>query len=236
MSGQCRLRPGPMPGVSIAWVNLDRPLSPSETLDGWLSPTEREQAERFRFEVHRRRYVVARGTLRRLLADQLGLVPSGVPIETDGFGKPRLAVSSGSDLRFSLSHTAGRALYAFAAGREVGVDAEAMRPLPDMDALVHDVFSPSELVEWRSVPVEQRVEAFFNGWTRKEAFVKALGRGLDFPLAAFDVSLTPGTEPRLLRVSPEGGPVTRWSMHAWSPEPGFAAALVVDSGSDALSR
>ena len=222
------LRPGPLPGVSLAWVDLDDPPEPATALEGRLSPPERERANRFHFEIDRRRFACARGTLRGLLAVQLGLSPADVPIESDHLGKPRLAAHLGSDLRFNLSHTAGRAFYAFAVGRELGVDAEALRPLSDMDTLAHDVFSAAELAEWLAVPPDRRVEAFFNGWTRKEAFVKALGRGLDFPLKAFDVSLAPDRPARLLRCEPEGGAVSRWSMSAWSPEPGYVAALVID--------
>lgn len=228
MTSHSALRPGPLPGVSVAWVDLDDPPEPVTALEGRLSPPERERSNRFYFEVDRRRFGCARGTLRGLLAVQLGLSPADVPIESDDLGKPRLAARLGSDLRFNLSHTAGRALYSFAVGRELGVDTEALRPLPHMDALARDVFSAAELAEWLAVPPDRRVEAFFNGWTRKEAFVKALGRGLDFPLKAFDVSLAPDHPARLLRCETEGGAVSRWSMSAWSPEPGYVAALVID--------
>jgi 4'-phosphopantetheinyl transferase len=228
MTSRPALRPGPLPGVSLAWIDLDDPPEPLLTLGEWLSPLERERAGRFHFEIDRRRFVSARGALRGLLAAQLDLSPTDVPIESDSLGKPRLAARLGSDLRFNLSHTAGRALYSFAVGRELGVDAEALRPLSDMDALAHDVFSAAELAEWLAVPLDRRVEAFFNGWTRKEAFVKALGRGLDFPLKAFDVSLAPDRPARLLRCDPEGGAVSRWSISAWSPESGYVAALVIE--------
>jgi 4'-phosphopantetheinyl transferase len=217
--------------VRYAWVDLDDPPEPFPALEDRLSPVERERADRFRFDVDRRRFVCARGTLRRLLARQLGVSPADVPIEPDPLGKPRLAARLGSTLRFNLSHTAGRALYAFAVGRELGVDAEAIRPLSDMDALARDVFSAAEWAEWIAVPLDQRIEAFFNCWTRKEAFVKALGRGLDFPLKSFDVSLALDRPARLLHVSPEVGSATQWSMSAWSPESGYAAALVVAGGS-----
>ena len=152
MTSHPALRPGPLPGVSVAWVDLDDPPEPVTALEGRLSPLERERANRFHFEVDRRRFACARGTLRGLLAVQLGLSPADVPIESDQLGKPRLAAQLGSDLRFNLSHTAGRALYSFAVGRELGIDTEALRPLSDMDALAHDVFSAAELAEWLAVP------------------------------------------------------------------------------------
>jgi 4'-phosphopantetheinyl transferase len=209
MTGHPLLRPGPLPEVSVAWVDLDAPPVPLSTLDGWLSPHERERAGRLHFDIDRCRFVAARGILRSLLASQVGVSPS--------------------DLRFNLSHTAGRALYAFASKRELGVDAEVMRPLPDMDSLARQVFTAAELSEWLAVPRPDRVAAFFNGWTRKEAFVKALGQGLSFALDRFEVSLALEAEPRLLRVDPEAGPLSRWSLSAWQPEDGHRAALVVEN-------
>jgi len=225
----------PLPGVSTAWIDLDSPPVSPAVLESWLDPTETRRAVRFRFARDRHRWVTARGMLRALLAHQLGVQPSAVPIVIDAFGKPRLDPETGSDVRFSLSHAEGRALFAFARHCQVGVDVEVLRPLRDMESLAGHTFSPRELVEWRLVPTEQRVEAFFNGWTRKEACGTALGRGWGFPLEAFDVSLAPGADPRLLRVSPDVGPAGRWSMHAWSPERGFVAALVLDCGSPDLS-
>jgi 4'-phosphopantetheinyl transferase len=225
------LQPGPLAGVRVAWVNLDHPPDPPARLEGWLSAVELDRARRFRFDVDRRRFVAARGVLRRLLAAELGISPSDVAIEADGFGKPRLAAAHRSDLRFNLSHAAARGLYGFAEGRPVGVDTEDVRPLSDLDSLAREVLSPAEVAEWRSNPPELRLLAFFSAWTRKEAFVKALGRGLDFPLHDFDVSLTPGRPPAILRLALPGSRHSDWSVSAWSPEPGFVAALVTGSAS-----
>jgi 4'-phosphopantetheinyl transferase len=219
--------PAELAGVSAVWVDIDRPLAGLSP--AWLQPSECERANRFRFEVHRRRFIAARLALRALLGERLGLAPDAVPLALDESGKPRLAGGSPGDLRFNLSHSGPRALCAFARGREVGVDVEAVRALPDMEELALEVFSASELGEWRSVDASQRVQAFFNGWTRKEAFVKALGRGLDYPLQAFDVALRPNADARLLQAGGEAGPASRWMMHAWSPEPGYQAALVVET-------
>lgn len=223
--------PQPLPAhledVSATWVDLDRPLA---TLDpnSWLDPDERERARRFRFEVHRRRFVGARAALRVLLGERLGLAPGEVPLAAGEDGKPRLASGPQADLRFNLSHCGPRALYALTRHRDIGVDVETVRVLPDMEEVALEVFSPDELREWRSVRPEERAQAFFNGWTRKEAFVKALGQGLGFPLKAFDVTLRPGTPARLLQASGDAGPASRWAMHSWAPEPGYQAALVVE--------
>ena len=212
--------------VRVAWTELDDTRFHADELDACLSVDERERARRFRFEHDRRRFVVAHALLRGLLARELGVAAAAVPIVADRFGKPRLAARAGAGLTFNMSHTGARALYALARDVELGVDAEGLKPLADMPRLARDVFSADELAEWEALPEAQRVLGFFGGWTRKEAVVKALGRGLDYPLGAFSVSLTPGRAAELLRLPAEDGPFSAWSMEAFSPEPGYLAAIV----------
>jgi 4'-phosphopantetheinyl transferase len=229
---RARARPAPallgcaLAGVRLAWVDLDAAPEAEDALAATLARDERERAARFRFAHDRRRYVVARATLRALLGRELGLPPAAVPLTADAYGKPRLASELGARLSFNLSHTVGRALYALAEGPELGVDAEAIRPLAEMEALARDVFSREELLEWSSLADEERTSGFFSGWTRKEAFVKALGRGLDYPLAAFAVTLAPASQPRLLRLRADAGASDDWRLLAFSPEPGYLAAVV----------
>jgi len=220
------LRDCELPGVRVAWTVLDDTRFREAELDACLSSDERERARRFRFEHDRRRFVAAHALLRGLLARELGVAAAGVPIVADRFGKPRLAAATGAGLAFNMSHTGGRALYALARDVELGVDAEALKPLAHMPRLARDVFSPDELAEWEALPEAQRVLGFFGGWTRKEAVVKALGRGLDYPLGGFSVSLTPGRAAELLHLPADAGPLSAWSMEAFSPEPGYVAAIV----------
>jgi 4'-phosphopantetheinyl transferase len=219
------LRDSPLPGVRVAWADLDDPQQAEAELETCLSPEERERARRFRFERDRRRYVVTHAVLRCLLAQDLDLEPGGVEIVADALGKPRLGKPT-AGLAFNLSHTGARALFALGRDVELGVDAEALKPLADMPRLARDVFAPEELAEWEALPEAQRTLGFYSGWTRKEAVVKALGRGLDYPLAAFSVSLTPGRPAELRRAPVEAGPPSAWSVAALSPEPGYVAAVV----------
>jgi 4'-phosphopantetheinyl transferase len=219
------LRESELPGVREAWAALDDPRRVPAELAGCLSVSEREPAGRFRFEPDRRRFVVAHAILRGLLAESLDSDPKGVEIVTDAFGKPRLGAAA-SGLAFNLSHTGERALYALAPGVELGVDAEELKPLADMSRLAQDVFSARELAEWKALPEAERVAGFFGGWTRKEAVLKALGRGLDYPLRAFSASLAPGGAARLLHAPVETGPASEWSLTSLCPEPGYLAAVV----------
>ncbi len=190
-----------------------------------LSPEERERASCFVFERDRRRYVIAHSALRTILAGYVGAPPASLAFTSRPGGKPRLAPPR-TDLRFSLSHSAGRALVAVALDREVGVDIEMVRDIPGLDDLAESCFSPAERRWLAAVQAASRRGAFFDGWTRKEAFLKASGEGLSRALDSFDVTLLPGEAPRLLRVA--GGRASDWTLQALDVGPGYRAALAVE--------
>jgi len=131
-------------------------------------------------------------------------------------------------LRFNVSHSGRLALLGFARDRELGVDIEHRRPLPDLLGLARTAFSPPEYAALCRLPPAAHHDAFFACWSRKEAFIKATGEGVA-QLAAFEVSLAPGEPARLVRV--DGEPVGRWSMHELPAIPDYAAALVVEAAS-----
>ncbi len=142
-------------------------------------------------------------------------------------GKPAIA-GENRPVCFNLSHTGGHALIAVAYGREVGVDVEVVSPRPKAEALVDRFFSPGEKAAFKGLAAHETREAFFAGWTRKEAYVKAIGRGLRFPLDRFDVSLKPGDQNALLRVEGLPAETNRWSLRDIDLGPGFRAALAVE--------
>jgi 4'-phosphopantetheinyl transferase len=188
-----------------------------------LSPDERERAARFQFELHRRRFVVARGLLRSILGSYLGVRPDGLRFAYGPRGKPRLEMPP-STLRFSVAHSQDLALLAFSHDRELGVDVEAIRHIQDAEGIARRFFSASESVALAALPAFLKMQGFFNGWTRKEAFIKATGEGLAFPLDQFDVALAPGQPARLLRLGWSDG-ANGWTLRDLEPAPGYAAAL-----------
>jgi 4'-phosphopantetheinyl transferase len=207
------------------WVSdLDRQRDDSADLE-LLSKDERVRAARFHFDVHRRRFVACRALLRRLVAAELGAAPRDVSFQYGPFGKPALAGES--DLKFNVSHSDRYALLGLTRGRDVGIDIERVRTTVNLDHLAERVFSPAEQEEFFLVPTASRAEAFFSGWTRKEAYIKARGDGLQ-RLADFDVSLGPGEPARLRRVQGEPDEPARWSLVALTPVPGFAAAACLE--------
>jgi len=193
-------------------------------LEASLSPDEKSRAGRFVFPRDRDHFIAGRGILRVLLGTYLRRPAAEVGLAYEPGGKPVLR-PGGPDppIRFNLSHAYGVAVYAFAIGREVGVDVEAVRPDGTDDEIAERFFSPREIAELRSLPHELRHEGFFLCWTRKEAYIKARGRGLRIPLDSFDVSLTPG-KPEELRSTDHD----RWSLRSLQPAPGYVGAVVAE--------
>lgn len=210
-----------------AW--LDQPPAVVRRLAQSLSGDERLRAERFRFEQDRRRFSVGRGLLREILARYLGVAPSRVEFRIGPYGKPALAgLSSADDFRFNVSHSHGLALYAFGRNREVGVDLEYVRPVPDADEIAERCFAPGERAVLCALPPRERHRAFLRCWTRKEAYIKAVGDGLTRPLDGFEVSLAPGEPARLVSVAAAPGEASRWWLEDLAPAPQYVAALATE--------
>lgn len=213
--------------VEIVAAALDITSAQLHRLSLLLSEDERDRAGRYAFERDWRRFVVARGRLRELLAERLDTRPELVELTYGKRGKPALAspLSHGA-LHFNVAHSGELAVYAFSKSGEVGVDVEALRTLPDADEVAARFFSPREREAYRALDPCHKRMGFFNCWTRKEAFLKALGDGLYHPLDSFDVSLTPGEPARILRVADAPGEESGWTLESLIPAPGYVAAVV----------
>jgi 4'-phosphopantetheinyl transferase len=199
-----------------------------------LSNDERSRAARFHFEHDRRRFAAARALLRELLGGYLQMPPAEVRFAYGPRGKPSLE-GHAAGVRFNVSHSGGLALLAFARGREIGIDLELERPVPERDEIAARFFSEWEALELKRLPAGERPAAFFRCWTRKEAFIKATGDGLSRALDSFDVTLGPLDAARLLRVEDAPEEVQRWWLQGLEPAPGFAAALAVEGRPGELS-
>lgn len=215
--------------IHVWRASLDRAAAQIRHLERTLAPDEWDKAARFYFEKDRERYVVTRGLLRAILGRYLGLDPAQLRFSYGPYGKPRLGGGSGAGaLSFNLSHSHSLALFAISRGREIGIDVERVRPEFAGERIAEQFFSPREVAALRALPPESRVEAFFNCWTRKEAYVKARGQGLSLPLDRFDVSLAPGEAATLLHIDGDVRRATRWSLRALAPGPDYVAALAVE--------
>ncbi len=215
--------------IHVWRATLDQPTLRVQQLSETLSEEEHMRTELFHFEQDRKCFIVGSGVLRTILGRYLGTEPSRLQFCYGPHGKPYLAGRFGEGaLRFNLAHSHELALYAFTRGREIGVDLEYIRYMPDAEHIAASFFSARENAVLHSLPASQKQEAFFNCWTRKEAYIKAIGNGLGQPLDKFDVSLAPGEPARLLNVEGDTEEASRWSLNALTPTPGYVGALAVE--------
>ena len=214
--------------VHVWQAVLDAPPEQLAYYEMLLAEEERERAARFHFDRDRKQYIAGRGVLRVLLGRYLKRPPADIDISYSEYGKPFL---SGSELRFNLAHSGGIALFAFCLNDDVGVDVEVERELSDALAIAERFFSPAERETLRSLPQAEQVPAFFRCWSRKEAFIKAVGEGLSYPLDAFDVNLVPGEAARLLSVRGSEDEARRWTLTSLDLPQRYHGALAIKSRS-----
>ncbi len=223
--------PGLAPGELRLWtIPLDPSPAAVVALSKLLSPDEQERAARFRFEQHRRRYAVGRGALRRLLGRELGIAPEAVAFDYGPRGKPFLAARhAASGLQFNLSNSEELALVGFLYGREIGVDVEYLKPMPDAEEIGERFFSIPERRVLRELAADQKEIGFFNAWTRKEAYLKAVGEGLAVALDSFDVTLAPGEPARMLALNGDAAAGARWYYLHIDPAPKYVGAVAIET-------
>jgi 4'-phosphopantetheinyl transferase len=193
-----------------------------------LSPDELTRSARFHFARDRQRFVASRALLRSILASYLAQNPNSLNFSYSKKEKPFLGpADAAGNVTFNLSHSGGTALFAFTRGREIGVDVEQLRRDFDLEAIASRFFSTHEQSQLAALPADEKVEAFFRCWTRKEAYIKATGDGLSLPLSQFDVSLAAREKTALLATRPDGSEAGHWLLREVPAGSGCVAALCV---------
>lgn len=222
--------------VHVWLASLNQPAAVVLAHQQILSPDELDRAAKYHFQKDGKHFVVARATLRFLLASYLQSEPARLRFRLNEYGKPRLdAETEGEALRFNLSHSQDLALYAVARTREVGIDLEYIRQDFYTRQIAERFFSVGEVLALDALPVNLQTEGFFRCWTRKEAYIKARGEGLSLPLEQFDVSLSPDEPVALLKVRTDPTEVSRWSLMELTPAPGYMAAIAIEGTGFSLS-
>ena len=215
--------------VHIWRAALDLPPEVVQQIGTFLADDERARARRFHFERDRRRFTVGRGVLRLILSRYLKIIPDEIQLSYGPQGKPYLSEPPlPGSLLFNVSHSHELALIAFTDHREIGIDVEYLRPMPDLEAIATHFFARQETETLLNLPTNQQIEGFFNCWTRKEAYIKAIGQGLTMPLDQFDVSLAPGQPAAMLNNYQNPDEVSRWSLTAFVPASNYVAAVAVE--------
>jgi len=219
------------PTVVHLWRALSPTLAPRlSDLEICLTAAEQARADRLIAADARLQFILGRAVTRSVLSEyMLETAPIDVPLAVGPRGKPFIP---GSDLRFNIAHSGEVILVAVVRGREIGVDVERVRALPNLHTMARDNLSAAEQDELFNLPEARREAAFFNGWTRKEAYLKALGDGFKRPMSSFDVTLD--GPPYLLRA--EGDDPERWSLRHIIPAEGYVGAVCVEGSSAELER
>ncbi len=208
--------------IHIWRAHLDVAAEPLDQLKNTLDHDEKARAQRFRFSRDRDHFIACRGVLRELLGGYLRVSPVAIEFSYAAYGKPAYrSRDSGSPVRFNLSHSRDLAVLAFCRNCEIGIDLESIQTEFGGEEIAVRYFSAPELAELRALPEAVKPEVFFLCWTRKEAYLKARGLGLQVPLDSFSVSLTPG-QPESLQSEDSD----QWSLHSFRPATGFVAAVV----------
>jgi 4'-phosphopantetheinyl transferase len=220
----------PTNSVHVWSIDLHEAALAIDPLASTLSSDERHRAKRFYFDRDRQRFVCARGVLRCLLAGYLDVNPAAIRFTYATHGKPQLVPTRARSLSFNLSHSHDLALIAVAPAHiDVGVDVELIRPVPEMQTIAASFFAPSEAARLDAMPTDVSAAAFFRCWTRKEAYLKAVGEGLSRPLSGFEVTFA-DEEDAELRVIGDERESARWRVTALQPQFNYAAALVASCG------
>lgn len=209
-------------------IDVRQPPAAVQELRALLSPDEEERAARYRFDHARESFVVTRAALRTLAGSYLEVPPREVAFGYTAKGKPELP-----GLTFNVSHGGDVAVAAFARSGRVGVDVEEIRPERDVRRLARRFFAPAENAALGVLDGQALVAAFYRCWTRKEAFVKAVGEGVSFDLRRFVVSVD--AEARILSIDGDAHAAASWWTADVSPGEGYAAAVVASAPVAALS-
>lgn len=223
--------------VHVWRASLDQPPWLVQQLWPTLHPNEQNRAQRFVFPKDRNHYIVARGTLRAILGRYLSIAPQRLYFRYNAYGKPILDEQHlQHTIAFNVSHSHGLALLAFARCEDLGVDIEYMNPAIEGPQIAEHYFSPAEVQKLLSAPPSLQTHAFFNCWTRKEAYIKARGMGISLGLNNFDVSLLPAEPVELLAIRESNQRLSDWSLRELLPGPGYKGALAIKKPSILLHQ
>jgi 4'-phosphopantetheinyl transferase len=217
-------------GEAFIWAAvLDLPARAAGEISKVLSSEERERAARFRFEKDQIQYIASRSFLRAILGQFLEIDPKVVRFRYNAFGKPLLADEfTASRIEFNLAHSKGLGLFAVTLDRAIGVDVEQHRPDLATMEIANRFFAPEEVKALTAIQPSSRLEAFFECWTRKEAFIKARGMGLSLPLDKFTVAFGPNRAPALLSADEGATTAANWTLADLSPADGYSGAVAIE--------
>ena len=217
--------------VSLWLIDIEQHLASLAELSLLLDEKEQERASRFKFAKDRNCFIISKGILRVLLSRYLESPPESIEFITNKYGKPSLNINNTkiansffSKFHFNLSHSQNFALIAITLDDPIGVDIEYMQEKIQKDDIASRFFAEEEHQEYFSLKEEEKLVGFYNAWTRKEAFIKALGKGVSQSLKSFAVNLSPQEKPQIVSVNNKKEQALLWQLHAFTPKKNYLAA------------
>ncbi len=196
--------------------------------EGVLSESEKVVADSFCFERHRLRYIFSHAAMRSILSRYLDRPPEELQFSQNSFGKPFLMGAGTEALDFNMSHSGDVVAVGVTRRRLIGVDVEMLRTIEDFAEIARLNFTPSEYAFIKNSSAGNQQRAFFSLWARKEAVIKAIGKGLSIPLNTFDTSIAPGDERQRLSIPVDGPEIGLWRLADLSVGAGYVGAVVVE--------
>jgi 4'-phosphopantetheinyl transferase len=215
------------PGEVHLW-RADLNLKPQqfEVGRGLLSADERERSDRMVTQVLKNRRVAAQSILRDVLARYLQIAPFEIIFSLGERGKPFI---QGGDIEFNMSHTEDLALIAITRAHPIGVDIEFLKSSKYHDSIVQKNYSSQEFAQYQALPENEKLEAFFRGWTRKEAYIKAIGLGLYYPLEKFTVDLCSKEDKAMLSIENSHERAKSWLLPSFWVDEKIIGAVAMEA-------
>lgn len=209
-------------------IRLCQETSVVEKLFDLLTTNERERAAKYHFQTDRMRFIIARGAVREILSRYLDIEPNLICFSYNRYGKPVLDEEiNNCRLHFNVSRSQDFALCAVIGEREIGVDIEFINQENANLDVADRFFSQSEAINLNAFPENEQTAAFFRCWTRKEAYIKAVGKGFSYPIQDFSVSV--GAErSTILEITHRTQKTRRWSLTTFLPHPEYVATIAVE--------
>ncbi len=229
---QPRPQQWPLTGTDVhVWAaNLEQPATRISSLQQILSRLEQARAAQFKFEKGRNQFITGRSLLRTILGSYLQLNPAQLRFQYNARGKPSLESSSAQGpLHFNVAHSKDLILIAVTRACPVGVDVEHLHPVNDFKDIAARFFTSGETTKLISAPADQQMVAFFNLWTRKEAYLKATGDGISGGLKEVEISCLPEEPAQILAISKNEEAAKRWTLSELNPAHGYAAAVAAEA-------
>lgn len=222
--------------IDVWRASLELSTPQNKSLLDILSKDEVHRARRFHFKKDHDRFISARGTLRRILGSYLGERPEKIRFRYSSQGKPMLAGNADLDtLYFNLSHSNALAIYAITQNKNIGIDIEHIKDDIATEQVAQKFFSHNEMNSLNKVPEKKRKRVFYQYWTRKEALLKATGKGISFPMDQFDVSLINGMDLSSIKFPQENKRHPHLYVQYIDPDENYVAAIAIEGNDKDIS-